>query len=314
MLDPLAAPFIPTGHGDFSSRPLLIGLFPWQQPGVKVGRTWPIAVTRDIAIKRWQRLASSQPTERGKLFADRRFGRGSTTRPSPDILPSPASPQPVQDITPDSPMPPIIRYAHRTFDRKWILTDGRLFHTPSQPLWAAHSEKQIYLISWLTGVLRKGPAAVVCALIPDLDSFRGSFGSKNVVPLWRDASETQANITTGLLDYLSQVYGESVLPKDFFAYCYAILGGPEYTRCFVEELITSSPRIPITIDLGLFHQGVELGRQLIWLHTYGHVSSPRDSDLTRYWLAVRVPSGRSLVVRMVTQMTSVGMSQPKHSM
>lgn len=287
------APLIPVGRGAFSSWPLLTDLFPWQHPGVKVGRKWPIAVTRDVATERWQRLASSPPSERGELFADKRFGRGSATRPSAGMWPPPASPQAIKDITTNSPKPPIIHYAYRSFDRKWILADGRLFRTPSQPLWAAHSEKQIYLISWLTGVLGKGPAAVVCALIPDLDSFRGSFGGKNVVPLWRDASGTEANITAGLLDHLAQAYQMPVTPEVFLAYCYAILACPEYTQRFAEDLTTSSPRIPITIDVDQFHRGIELGRRLIWLHTYGVRFVPESERPDT------VPPGHARAVRPV---------------
>jgi len=249
------APLVPAGSGVFSSWPLLTELFPWQHPGVKVGRTWPIAVTRDVATERWQRLASSPTSERSELFADRRFGRNSATQPSANMWPPPASPQPIQDVTPTSPMPLIVHYAHRSFNRKWLLADGRLFRTPSQPLWIAHSDRQIYLISLLTGVLGNGPAATIAALVPDLHHFRGSFGGKDVIPLWRNAAGTEANITDGLLDHLAQVYGDSVSPEDFFAYCYAILAGPEYTHRFSEDLATSSPRIPITTDADLFRQG-----------------------------------------------------------
>jgi len=266
--DDWTAPLIPAGESDFSSWPLLIDLFPWQTPGVKVGRTWPIATTADNAKKRWQELAASAPDQRHRLFPDRRFGRKTTT----DVIattPPAASRERIVEITERSPMPTIIRYGYRSFFRHWLIADLRIIDLPRPPLWAAHSERQIYLISWLTGVLGKGPAAVACALIPDLDSFRGSFGGKNVVPLWRNAAGTDSNITTGLLDHLAQVCGESVSPEDFFAYCYAILAGPEYTRRFAEDLATSSPRVPITTDVSLFRKGVELGRQLIWLHTYG---------------------------------------------
>jgi len=262
------APLIPAGRGTFSSWPLLTDLFPWQHPGVKVGRTWPIAATREVASARWQRLVSSPRSIRSELFADKRFGRSSATRPSAGMWPPPASGQAIQDITPTSAMPPIVRYAHRSFDRKWILADGRLFRTPSQSLWAAYSEKQVYLTSLLTDRLGCGSAAAITANIPDLHHFHGR-GGKDIVPLWRDASGTVANITTGLLDYLAEVYGESVSPEDFLAYCCAMLAGPEYTRRFAEDLGTSAPRLPITTDIDQFHRGVELGRRLIWLHTYG---------------------------------------------
>lgn len=286
------APLVPAGRGDFSSWPLLIDLFPWQTPGVKVGRTWPIATTTDNARKRWQELAASSPDQRHRLFPDRRFGRKTTT----DVvaaMPPAASRERIIEITERSPLPPIIHYAHRSFDRKYILGDPRLIDLPRPPLWIAHSERQIYLISLLTGVLGSGPAATIAALAPDLHHFRGSFGGKDVIPLWRNVAGTEANITTGLLDYLAQVYGESVSPEDFFAYCYAILAGTEYTHRFAEDLATSSPRIPIITDVSLFRQGVELGQRLIWLHTYGERFMPENEQ------PGNVPTGRARAVRPV---------------
>jgi hypothetical protein len=103
----------------------------------------------------------------------------------------------------------------------------------------------------------------------------------------------EPNITAGLLDHLAQVYGDHVTPKDFFAYCYAILTGPEYTQHFAEELATSSPRIPITTDASLFRQGVELGKRLIWLHTYGARFVPGGERPDT------VPSGHARAVRPV---------------
>lgn len=289
--DEWTAPLIPAGVSDFSSWPLLIDLFPWQTPGVKVGRTWPIATTADNARKRWQELATSSPGQRHRLFPDRRFGRKTTT----DIIattPPVVSKERIIEITEHSPLPPIIRYAHRSFDRKYILSDPRIIDLPRPPLWIAHSERQIYLTSLLTGVLGKGPAATIAALFPDLHHFNGR-GGKDIIPLWRNAVGTEANITTGLLDHLAQVYGGFVSPEDFFAYCYAILAGPEYTRRFSEDLATSSPRIPLTTDVSLFRQGVELGRRLVWLHTYGARFVPEGEQ------AGTVPRGRARAVHPV---------------
>src|SRR5690606_12101377 len=41
-LDPLMPP---TGDAAWDELPILTDLFPWQQPGCKFGRTWPIAPT-----------------------------------------------------------------------------------------------------------------------------------------------------------------------------------------------------------------------------------------------------------------------------
>ncbi len=136
-------------------------------------------------------------------------------------------------------------------------------------LWKTHSESQIYLISLLTDVTGGGPAATIASEIPDLNSFQGNSGSKNIVPLWRDAAATSPNVTGALLDTLSEEYGEDVSPEDLFAYAYAVLGSPAYTETFAEELSIPGPRLPITKDRALFRRGVELGRWLIGLHTYG---------------------------------------------
>jgi predicted helicase len=231
------APLVPSKRSSFSSWPLLTDLFPWQTPGVKVGRTWPIATTTDNAKKRWQTLAVSSVEERSTLFPDRRFGRKTTTAVSSTTPPAPSKER-IIEITEESPSPSVIRYAYRSFFRHWLVADPRIIDLPRPPLWSGYSEKQIYIVSLLTGVLDKGPAAVACALIPDLHSFRGSFGGKDVIPLWLDALCTKANLTAGLLNYLENVYGKPITPEDFFAYCYAILAGPEYTRCFANDLAT----------------------------------------------------------------------------
>jgi len=286
------APFIPASCNIFSSWPLLTDLFPWQQPGVKVGRTWPIAVTRDVATERWQHLASSSSSKRSELFADKAFGRGSSTSPSTGMWPPPASHQAINNITANSPKPPIIRYSHRSFDRKWIIGDGRLFRTPSQPLWMTYSENQLYLTSLLTDQIGFGPSATITANIPDLHHFHGR-GGKDIIPLWRNQSGTEANITTGLLAYLAKVYDKSISPEDFLAYTYAILAGSEYTRRFADDLATSAPRIPISTNPNLFSEGVELGRKLIWLHTYGARFIPNKERPNT------VPAGQTRAIRPV---------------
>jgi hypothetical protein len=48
-----------------------------------------------------------------------------------------------------------------------------------------------------------------------------------------------------------------------------LLAHPEYTRHFSEELINREVCVPLTKDSGLFSEAAELGRYLIWLHTYG---------------------------------------------
>ncbi len=96
-------------------------------------------------------------------------------------------------------------YAYRSFDRRFALFDNRLGDYLRPSLHRAYGDQQIFMTSLLTAVLGEGPAAVATALIPDLHHFCNR-GAKDVIPLWRDAAATQANITTGLLEFLSERY------------------------------------------------------------------------------------------------------------
>src|SRR5690625_83436 len=136
-------------------------------------------------------------------------------------------------------------------------------------LWQTHSDKQVYMTSFLTAVLGLGPAATVAAHPPDLDTFRGSFGGRHVVPLWRDAAAQTPNVATGLLDTLSEQLQVDVTPGDLFAYAYALLSTPSYVETYSEELTIPGPHLPLTADRELFVEAASIGCQLIGWHTYG---------------------------------------------
>jgi len=48
-----------------------------------------------------------------------------------------------------------------------------------------------------------------------------------------------------------------------------VLASPGYVERFSEELTIPGPRIPLTRDRALFTETSQIGRRLIWLHTYG---------------------------------------------
>jgi hypothetical protein len=259
--------FLPAGRERWLSHPALVDLFPFQTPGAKVGRTWPVAVTKENAEQRWSELASAASEEKSRFFVEARFGRSTTTR-GQQGYPPPASEQRIVDLKPGSPSPPVVRYAYRSFDRQWLVADIRVMRTPSQSLWRAHSEQQMYFVSKPTFVLGRGPAAVVSADLPDLDFFRGSFGGKDVIPLYRDPAGTP-NVAAGALRALAAILGQPVAAEDLFAYVYALLSARGYVDRFWDELETPGPRVPISRDAALFFETVELGRELINLHTFG---------------------------------------------
>ena len=194
----------------------------------------------------------------------------------------------------DSPVPPIEPYAYRSYDRQWILADSRLGDYLRPVLWQLHSEHQVYLSSLFSQPLGAGPALTCSALIPDLDHFRGSYGAKAAIPLYRTRDITEANILPGLLEILEEDYKREVAPQDFLAYLYGISAHPSFTASFAEELETHQLRIPITKNAVLFEQVCSIGARLLWLHTYGERFIPPE------FVARYVPPGTTKCVKAVS--------------
>lgn len=88
-------------------------------------------------------------------------------------------------------------------------------------------------------------------------------------PLWRDRAASQSNIKAALLAYLAKTYGRPVTPEDAMGYIAALLANPAYTARFAPDLVQPGLRMPLTAEAPLFAEAVALGREVIWLHTYG---------------------------------------------
>jgi len=256
-------PLIPRTGGDrWQAAPALTDLFPWQQPGCKYGRTWPIATSKGVLADRWARLVSTaDPQDRARCFITPSSGRNinSQVRGRTRIVDEPIGAGP----------PPIARYGFRSFDRQWAFDDPRMAKTESPSLWAAVSDEQIFMTSMLTLALAEGLAASVTTHVPDLHHFNGR-GGKDIIPLYRDAKGTP-NADPKLLSAVGRYLGddEPLSVEDLFAYSYALLAGADYSSRFAEELRTPGPRVPLTADSALFEEAAEYGRELLWLHTYG---------------------------------------------
>ena len=260
-------PFLPPGEGDFFAWPLLTDLFPWQHSGVEVKRRWPIGENDSVLEARWNAFREMPTNERRVAFRETRDRK--VDRQYPDLREPNRRLPALSQLLPDAQMPRVVRYGFRSLDRHWILEDARLCDYLRPSLWVSHGQQQIYLTSLLTAPLGFGPAAIVCSNVPDRHHFRGSIGGKDVIPLWRDAAATQPNLPAGLLAALRQAFGRDVTVEDVFAYAYALLSTPAYVEKFSEELCIPGPRLPVTRDAALFARAAELGRQLLWLHTYG---------------------------------------------
>lgn len=243
--------------------PLVTDIFPWQQPGMMYNRMWPVAPSPSVLERRWRELLSEPDADtRAQKFVTAKTGRNIHTRVGD--LPSLAS------LSQDSPHLPIVRMGWRSFDQQWTFEDPRLAKTDSPALWQSLSERQLFLITPWTARISSGPAATVSTGVPDKHYFRGSYGGKDVIPLYRDAESKEPNITAGLLKGLSARLGQDVCPEDLLAYTYAVLAHDGYSAQFHEELETSPVRLPMTTDTKLFNKAVQVGKELLWLQTFGH--------------------------------------------
>ena len=72
-----------------------------------------------------------------------------------------------------------------------------------------------------------------------------------------------------VLTRLSEIYGRQVSAEDVVAYIAAVAANPAYTARFAPDLVQPGLRIPLTGDPALFEEAVRLGREVIWLHTFG---------------------------------------------
>jgi hypothetical protein len=279
--------FIPQGEGEYFSFPLLTDIFPWQHSGVQFKRKWPIAHDSDILEVRWRALLSSANLAATfKETRDRKVGREYPHHLADRTLAS------LSMTHPNTRSPEIVRYGYRSFDQQWCLMDNRLGDYLRPPISLSHSERQLYFASIFTQLLGNGPALTLSAAIPDLDYFSGR-GAKNIVPLYRDAAAAQPNILPGLLQLLVVEYGCPVTVEDFAAYAYAMLAHSGFTERFHEELTNKEIRLPLTKNPAMFAHAVNIGRRLIWLHSYGERMIPEGCRRGE------IPSGAARCVRAV---------------
>ena len=259
------APFVPSGNGTFFEWPKLSDIFPYQRSGSKFGRPWPIAETAELIRTRWQILVSKRGEDREKYFRNNKYRKIQNKyrdHNTGKFLPT------ISSLDSTTKCPEISRYAFRSFDRHWVIEDIRFNDRMGEILWNLQGDQQLYLCSLASESLGSGQGIIASSAVPDLHVFRGSFGGKDVIPVYCDLEGTEPNITGGLLDELGAQFSCTVVAEELVAYVYAVLGGQSYTRRFWNELETPGARVPITSDGALFAEAATLGRRLIWLHTY----------------------------------------------
>jgi hypothetical protein len=264
------APLTPAAQGAWDEFPALADLLPWVAPGVKANRTWVYAPAREILDARWRRLVTEPDREeKRRLFKESDSAKLDLRR-----SPMPGTDTYQSAVAFDSetgPPPAAVRVGFRSFDRQWLIPDARLIHRPSPDLWHARVGGQVFLVEQHSKAISTGPGVVFSALIPDMDHFKGSEGGR-ALPLLHPGG--RPNVAPGLLDALAvlvggEVFAGQVTAEDLLAYVAAVVAHPGYTARFADELTTPGIRVPLTADPALWAEAVELGRNIVWAHTYG---------------------------------------------
>ena len=265
------APFLPEfsgGWGDFVPLDSVIGDV---GSGVMSGRTWVIAADVATLEARWVSLLSEIDIPKKELLFHPQLRKGLVASRhirkyvKQDLGPYKTRQISIADETFALAKP--IRYGFRSFDRQWLPVDARLLNDPRPNIWGAYGASQAFLTAPMDLAPSNGPALTATALIPDLHHYAGRGG--RVFALWKDAAATQSNISPAALAALGKALGAPVDPVDVFAYVAALLACPAYTARFKADLIRPGLRVPLTADAKLFAEAAVLGRQVIWLHSFG---------------------------------------------
>jgi hypothetical protein len=255
------APFQPSSK-DWEELPRLADLFPWHQLGMNSNRNWVWAPEIDTLRKRWSHLVAATGDRKVVMFKPTRDRSLTQAYPALSGVPSGGGPLGQEK----DPEPSVVPVAYRSFDRQYLIRDRRVIDFPRNDLWRAHSRHQVYVSEQSSHPIAEGTALTFSALVPNVHHFNGRSG--RIFPLYRDAAGQHANSAPGLLGVLRETVGD-VPPEDLVAYVAAVAAHPGYTLRFMNELRTPGVRVPITTDADLWRQAVEIGREVIWLHTFG---------------------------------------------
>jgi Type ISP C-terminal specificity domain/N-6 DNA Methylase len=285
------APLKPPAGREWASFPAIADLFPWSTLGITPNRTWVHAPDPATLRERWKRLVKAPDDKKRRLLKetrDRTIDKRVPPIPGFDQLrPS------LRDETKPSADP--VRIGFRSFDRQWLIPDSRVLDFPRRDLWRAHGERQLYLTEPHGHPVTGGPALTFTAELPDVDHYHGRGG--RAVPLWRNRSGTEPNVTPSLPGFLSSCLGITVTSEDLFAYVAAVAAHSGFSSRFANELNGTGIRIPLTADTSIFHEARETGNRVLWLHTYAqrcvdptHGRPPHLPDDQRPQVTMEIPT------------------------
>lgn len=273
------APFLPDIKGLWGSSVPLGEIFSWSGPGVKPGRTWVISPDEATLHTRWRTLQREANHERmQRLFHPQLRQRELAGRHIDKIVNENLGVWATRGVSVKEDKEALVapvRYPFRSFDRQWLPPDHRLLDDGRPKLWGVASDHQLFLTVIESASPRSGPSLSLTALVPDLDHYNGRGG--RVYPLWRNSESTTSNVKLPVLAHLSLHFGRTITPEEMMAYIAGVMAHPAFTARFRADLVRPGLRLPITAEAELFQRASALGREVIWLHTYGERMVDEDA-------------------------------------
>lgn len=267
--------FMPITVSDWDSYPELPDFYASRFPGVKPNKTWVYAPSESVLQERWHELVEGNDldirAERFKETSSTKTAIGKQPLPGDDTYQDSLESlddQITREFFPT--VPNIVRMAYRSFDRQYLFADSRLLHRPVPKLWEHRVSDQVFIVEQHAHYPKAGPGLYFSALIPDMDAFKGSEGGR-VHPALNTASKP--NLTSAAERLLTENFGERA-PAELVYYLAGVTGHPEYVRTFDTELQQAGIRVPLTSDTELWSRAVQLGKYVVWLHTYGARGEP----------------------------------------
>ncbi|MFE2429943.1 type ISP restriction/modification enzyme [Streptomyces sp. NPDC059373] len=215
----------------------LAEIMPWAVAPLRLGRGWVVAAEAATLRARWDRLVTTEPTERDTLFQVTRSRSPRSAVPQLPGHPAPGG----RLAREDGPCPEPVQVMHEPFDRQWLIPDNRVIDSARPELWrVADTTHQLYTVE-----AAEAPPAY-SALLP--------VGRQGPIrPLYRRPGGLDPNLAPGLLGHLTHRLGLPVTPEDVLAW----------------TAVAATPEVTLTASPALWAEGVSLGREIVWLHTYG---------------------------------------------
>lgn len=267
--------FMPITVGDWDSYPDLPDFYTSRFPGVKPNKTWVYAPSESVLQERWNKLVEGNDldirAERFKETSSTKTETGKHPLPGDDTYQDSLESlddQITRELFPK--VPNIVRIGYRSFDRQYIFADSRLLDRARPELWEHRVPDQTFIVESHSRHPEEGPGLYFSSLIPDMNSFRGSGGGR-VHPALNTASKP--NLTSAAERLLTENFGEHA-PAELVYYLAGVTGHPGYVRTFDTELQQAGIRVPLTSDAELWSRAVQLGKYVVWLHTYGERGEP----------------------------------------